>query len=77
MVATTFKSLSMNLASEGGMGLVYLAEQQEPVKRRVALKIVKLGMDAKQVLARFEAELQTSFYMRTFSLFASQNPAIS
>jgi len=44
---------------EGGMGLVYLAQQQEPVKRKVALKIVKLGMDTKQVVARFEAERQT------------------
>ncbi|MFC1603836.1 protein kinase [Planctomycetota bacterium] len=43
---------------EGGMGLVYLAEQKEPVKRKVALKIVKLGMDTKQVVARFEAERQ-------------------
>ena len=42
----------------GGMGLVYLAQQQEP-KRKVALKIVKLGMDTKQVVARFEAERQT------------------
>ena len=41
------------------MGLVYLAEQKEPVKRKVALKIVKLGMDTKQVVARFEAERQT------------------
>jgi serine/threonine protein kinase len=43
---------------EGGFGLVYVAEQQEPVKRRVALKIIKLGMDTRQVVARFEAERQ-------------------
>jgi tetratricopeptide (TPR) repeat protein len=43
---------------EGGFGVVYLAEQQEPVRRRVALKIIKLGMDTKQVIARFEAERQ-------------------
>jgi eukaryotic-like serine/threonine-protein kinase len=43
---------------EGGFGLVYVAEQREPVKRRVALKIIKLGMDTKQVVARFEAERQ-------------------
>ncbi len=43
---------------EGGMGVVYLAEQKEPVKRQVALKITKPGMDTKQVVARFEAERQ-------------------
>ncbi len=43
---------------EGGFGVVYVAEQKEPVKRRVALKIIKLGMDTKQVIARFEAERQ-------------------
>jgi eukaryotic-like serine/threonine-protein kinase len=43
---------------EGGFGAVYVAEQKEPVKRRVALKIIKLGMDTKQVIARFEAERQ-------------------
>jgi len=43
---------------EGGMGVVYMAEQEEPVRRRVALKIIKLGMDTKQVVARFEAERQ-------------------
>ncbi|HRI13818.1 MAG TPA: serine/threonine-protein kinase [Verrucomicrobiota bacterium] len=43
---------------EGGMGVVYLAEQLEPVRRQVALKIIKLGMDTRQVVARFEAERQ-------------------
>lgn len=43
---------------EGGMGVVYMAEQLEPVKRRVAVKVVKPGMDSKRVLARFEAERQ-------------------
>jgi serine/threonine protein kinase len=43
---------------EGGYGTVYMAEQEEPVRRRVALKVVKLGMDTKQVVARFEAERQ-------------------
>jgi serine/threonine protein kinase len=43
---------------EGGCGLVYVAEQTEPVRRRVALKVIKLGMDTKQVVARFEAERQ-------------------
>jgi serine/threonine protein kinase len=43
---------------EGGCGVVYMAEQEEPVRRRVALKVVKLGMDTKSVIARFEAERQ-------------------
>jgi len=43
---------------EGGCGVVYLAEQEEPVRRRVALKVIKLGMDTKSVIARFEAERQ-------------------
>ena len=43
---------------EGGMGVVYMAEQEKPVKRRVALKIIKPGMDTRQVIARFEAERQ-------------------
>ncbi len=43
---------------EGGCGIVYVAEQTEPVRRRVALKVIKLGMDTKQVVARFEAERQ-------------------
>ena len=43
---------------EGGMGVVFMAEQERPVRRKVALKIIKLGMDTKQVIARFEAERQ-------------------
>src|ERR1035437_2195316 len=43
---------------EGGCGVVYMAEQEEPVRRRVALKVIKLGMDTKQVIARFEVERQ-------------------
>ena len=46
----------VQLLGEGGMGLVYLAEQQAPIHRRVALKLIKLGMDTKQTLARFETE---------------------
>jgi serine/threonine protein kinase len=49
----------LELIGEGGMGLVYLAEQKEPVRRKVALKIIKPGMDSRQVIARFEAERQT------------------
>ncbi len=43
---------------EGGCGVVYVAEQTEPVRRRVALKVIKLGMDTREVIARFEAERQ-------------------
>src|SRR5262249_3304339 len=43
---------------EGGMGTVYVAEQTLPVRRRVALKLIKPGMDTRQVVARFEAERQ-------------------
>jgi serine/threonine protein kinase len=43
---------------EGGCGIVYVAEQSEPVRRRVALKVIKLGMDTRTVIARFEAERQ-------------------
>src|SRR5262245_12256955 len=41
---------------EGGMGIVFMAEQSQPVRRTVALKIIKPGMDSRQVIARFEAE---------------------
>src|SRR5262249_46542403 len=43
---------------EGGMGTVYMAEQTQPVQRRVALKVIKPGMDSQQVIARFESERQ-------------------
>ena len=43
---------------EGGCGIVYMAEQVEPVRRRVALKVIRLGMDTREVIARFEAERQ-------------------
>ncbi|HEY1686639.1 MAG TPA: serine/threonine-protein kinase [Tepidisphaeraceae bacterium] len=48
----------LELIGEGGFGSVYMAEQESPVRRKVALKIIKLGMDTKQVIARFEAERQ-------------------
>jgi WD40 repeat protein/serine/threonine protein kinase len=48
----------LQLIGEGGFGTVYMAEQQTPIRRRVALKLIKLGMDTKQVVARFEAERQ-------------------
>ncbi len=48
----------LQLLGEGGFGIVYMAEQKTPVRRRVALKVIKLGMDTKQVIARFEAERQ-------------------
>ena len=48
----------MEQIGEGGMGVVYVAEQTHPVRRKVALKVIKPGMDSKQVIARFEAERQ-------------------
>lgn len=48
----------LQLIGEGGFGSVFLAQQEEPVQRRVALKIIKLGMDTRQVVARFEQERQ-------------------
>jgi serine/threonine protein kinase len=48
----------LQLIGEGGFGVVYMAEQEEPIRRRVALKIIKPGMDTKQVIARFESERQ-------------------
>src|SRR6516162_1992809 len=64
--ATTDEGLGQTLGrykllekiGEGGFGVVYVAEQSEPVRRRVALKVIKLGMDTKAVVARFEAERQ-------------------
>ena len=66
---------------EGGMGSVWLAEQREPVKRRVALKIIKLGMDTKQVIARFEAERQALALMDHLNIAkvldaAARRPAV-
>ena len=48
----------MEQIGEGGMGVVYVAEQTQPVRRKVALKVIKPGMDTSQVIARFEAERQ-------------------
>jgi serine/threonine protein kinase len=48
----------LTLIGEGGMGLVYKAEQRQPIRRVVAIKIIKLGMDTKEVIARFESERQ-------------------
>jgi len=48
----------LSIVGEGGFALVYLAEQEKPVRRRVALKVIKPGMDSKQVISRFEAERQ-------------------
>jgi serine/threonine protein kinase len=48
----------VSVLGEGGMGTVYLAEEQHPIKRRVALKIVRHGLDTREILARFERERQ-------------------
>jgi serine/threonine protein kinase/tetratricopeptide (TPR) repeat protein len=54
----------IQVIGEGGMGIVYDAEQKEPVRRRVALKMMKVGMDTKEVVARFEAERQALAVMQ-------------
>src|ERR1700677_4818482 len=48
----------LQLIGEGGMGEVWLAEQKEPVRRRVAIKLIKAGMDTREVVARFQSERQ-------------------
>jgi len=48
----------LHVLGEGGMGIVYLAEQKHPIRRQVALKVIKPGMDSKRIIARFEAERQ-------------------
>jgi serine/threonine protein kinase len=48
----------LELIGQGGMGEVWLAEQKHPVRRRVAIKLIKLGMDTREVMARFESERQ-------------------
>src|SRR3954452_22405502 len=48
----------LELIGEGGMGEVWLAEQKQPVRRRVAIKLIKAGMDTREVIARFESERQ-------------------
>ncbi len=58
----------LSVLGEGGMGTVYLAEQRKPVRRRVALKVVKLGMDSKAVLQRFGAERQALAMMEHGSI---------
>jgi non-specific serine/threonine protein kinase/serine/threonine-protein kinase len=49
----------LGILGEGGMGIVYLAQQEHPIQRQVALKVIKPGMDTRRVIARFEAERQT------------------
>src|SRR5450432_1062517 len=49
---------TIRVLGEGGMGIVYLAEQDRPIHRLVALKVIKLGMDTEEVIARFESERQ-------------------
>ena len=53
----------VQMIGDGGMGVVYLADQERPVRRKVALKIIKPGLDTVQVIARFEAERQALVLM--------------
>lgn len=65
-VIDTYKLLQQ--IGEGGMGAVYMAEQEQPVRRRVALKVIKPGMDSRQVIARFEAERQALALMDHYNI---------
>ena len=65
----------MEQIGEGGMGLVFVAEQQHPVRRKVALKIIKPGMDTRDVIARFEAERQALALMDHPTSPACSTPA--
>jgi eukaryotic-like serine/threonine-protein kinase len=53
----------LRLLGEGGMGLVYLAEQRKPLHRQVAVKVIKIGMDCREVISRFEAEREVLAFM--------------
>jgi eukaryotic-like serine/threonine-protein kinase len=57
---------------QGGCRVVYMAEQQEPVRRRVTLKVIKVLMDTMQVVARFEAERQALIKQARFSTITTQ-----
>jgi hypothetical protein len=59
----------LQIMGEGGCGVVYMAEQEQPVRRKVALTVIKLGMDTKNVIARFEAERQALARFNLFSRF--------
>jgi len=54
----------LRILGEGGMGIVYLAQQEEPIRRQVAIKVIKPGMDSKSVIARFEVEKQALALMQ-------------
>ena len=57
----------MEKIGSGGMGDVWLSQQQQPIQRRVAVKIIKLGMDTREVVARFESERQAMAVMASMS----------
>jgi serine/threonine protein kinase len=61
---------------EGGMGEVWLAEQKEPVRRRVALKLIKAGMNTREVIARFESERQALALMDHPAIAKVSTPAL-
>ena len=65
----------LQLIGEGGFGTVFMAQQDYPVRRTVALKVIKVGMDTKQVIARFEAERQALALMTTRTSPGCSTPA--
>ena len=73
----------LDVIGEGGMGEVWLAEQREPVRRRVALKLIKAGMNTREVVARFESERQALALMdhpaiaKVFDAGATDTPIIA
>jgi non-specific serine/threonine protein kinase/serine/threonine-protein kinase len=67
----------VELLGEGGMGVVYLAEQSEPIRRRVALKLIKLGMDTHEIVTRFESERQTLAMMEHPSIAKVHDAGVS
>jgi len=65
----------VSVLGQGGMGVVYLGQQTEPIKRRVAVKLVRVGMDSQQIVSRFNSERQALALMNLRISLASSRPA--